>query len=150
METLSRDLHGYRIKFRKHFSSYQSCLRSLEYSEQPELVVKDIEYHKTKADYYSDLIHETKQKITKEWKKDSAKRRAVDTKLMDTCYTLKDVFLECKRCGKDYKVFNEWSNSNITEEEYKSLHASKDFADLMRAIKIMAENKINKFIEWKN
>ena len=144
METLSRDLHGYRIKFRKHISNYKSSLRALEYSEEPKLVQKDVEFHKSKADYYLDLIHKTKEKITKEWKKDSAKRRAVDTKLMDTCYTLKDVFLECKRCGKDYKVFNEWSNSNITEEEYKSLHATKDFADLMIALKIMAKNKINK------
>jgi hypothetical protein len=144
METLSRDLHGYKLKFRKHFSLFQSCLRSLEYSDDTELVQKDIEYHKTKADYYSDLIHETKQKITKEWKKDSAKRRAVDPKLMNEFYNLKDCYLDCKRCGKDFKHFNHISNSYITEEEYKSLHASKDFADLMRALKIMAENKINK------
>ena len=143
METLSRDLHGYRIKFRKHISNYKSSLRALEYSEEPELVQKDVKFHKSKADYYLDLIHKTKEKITKEWKKDSAKRRAVDPKLMNEFYTLKDVFFECKRCGKDYKVFNKWSNSNITEEDYKQLH-SLDFADLMRALKIMAENKINK------
>ena len=144
MEALSRDLHGYKLKFRKHISNYKSSLRALEYSEEPKLVQKDVEFHKSKADYYLDLIHKTKEKITKEWKKDSAKRRAVDPKLMNEFYNLKDCYLDCKRCGKDFKHFNHISNSYITEEEYKSLHASKDFADLMRALKIMAENKINK------
>lgn len=143
IETLSRKLHGYKVEFTSNSKAWRSSLKAKEDSDNPELVEQDIKRFKAQADKYAELIRETKEQISVEYNKQKAKRKAVDPMLMNAFYTLKDVFFECKRCGKDYKVFNQWSSSNITEEDYKQLH-SLDFADLMRALKIMAENKINK------
>jgi len=149
METLQRELHGYKVLFTATSKAYRSSLNALKNSygleaESIKQIEQDIKDYKKQAEYFRERINEVKEQLKKEWKKSAKKRKAVDPILMSEFYNLKNCFFDCKRCGKDYKHFNLISSSEITEEEYKTLHSIKDFADLMRAFKIMAENKINK------
>jgi hypothetical protein len=144
MNTLDRKLHRYKLEFTKYSKAYRFSLIAKEDSDQPDVIEKDIQEYRDKAEHFKDKIVEVKEQINKEWKQASAKRRAVDPKLMGEFYKLKSCFFDCKKYYRDYNHFNLISDSDITEEEYKELLSIRDFADLMRALKIMAENKINK------